>query len=228
MIPATTGSNSRITAARAGSTNRCPQSCSVNASALQHDAGDRGRDEHPRRDVTEAADRDDRNREHGEHRRAARSERDRVEVLREVRRRSGSRAPKRNAHASVSASPACKRNVDPSSRKRPDHRAHRPRSRRCSDGRRRVTAVSISGVNTTNKPGDERGVRRGGPLQALRSGTSSRAKPTTPNASTASRKSLKPQRRARRRRAAPPVADRERQQHGRAHREPQQDEPDRA
>ena len=49
--------------------------------------------------------------------------------------------------------------------------------------------VSIIGVNTTNKPGDERGVRRRRALRARRSGTSSPRSRSTPNASAASTKS---------------------------------------
>ena len=85
MIPATTGSNVRITAARDGSTKRWPHSCSVNASALQHTPVIAAATSTCAGDVSEPADRDDRDREHREHDELAGSERDRIEVLREVR-----------------------------------------------------------------------------------------------------------------------------------------------
>ena len=73
-----------MTATRAGSTKRWPQSCSGERERAAQHSGDRGRDEDTRRDVPEAADRDDRDREHREDHELTGGERDRVEVLREV------------------------------------------------------------------------------------------------------------------------------------------------
>ena len=90
-------------------------------------------------------------REHREHDELPGGERDRIEVLREVRADQDPDAEEERARERerVARVQAQRRAFE---QEQPDDREHRPRCTTLSDGRRRVTAVSKSGVNTTNNP----------------------------------------------------------------------------
>ena len=151
-IPATTGSNWRITAARLGSTKRWPQSWRRERDRAARDPGDEDRDDDLAVMWPKPPIRDDGDREHREHDELPGGERDRVEARRED-------AAEEDPHANMNAQPSVERVA------RAAAGACRPRARtgRTTDtadrehdvarrALRRVTTVSISGVNTTNNP----------------------------------------------------------------------------